>query len=121
MMGTSRRSSFPHEIFLRAPFLPALEGHYIIKNIVFIAAGLVVAATTRGGGLVVDPIRVGEPARPILESHGSPASRAGSDVDSSSPFLVNDAAPLTRWRRLVQACANELHVPIDSEREARAA
>jgi hypothetical protein len=115
MMGTlTPIFLFPHEIFLRAPFLPALEGHYIIKNIVFIAAGLVVAATTRGGGLVVDRASVREPARPILEND----RRAG---DTSHPALESDAVPLARWRRLVQACANDLRGSIDSRREASAA
>ena len=44
---------FPHEVFLRIPYAPTLEGQYIIKNMVLISAGLVLGATVRGGGMVV--------------------------------------------------------------------
>jgi uncharacterized membrane protein YphA (DoxX/SURF4 family) len=46
---------FPLETFLYPPYAPTLEGQYIIKNIVLIAAGLVIGATVRGGRLVADP------------------------------------------------------------------
>jgi uncharacterized membrane protein YphA (DoxX/SURF4 family) len=46
---------FPHEVFLRIPYAPTLEGQYIIKNLVLISAGLVIGATVRGGALVADP------------------------------------------------------------------
>lgn len=46
---------FPHEVFLRIPYAPTLEGQYIIKNMVLISAGLVLGATVRGGGMVVEP------------------------------------------------------------------
>lgn len=49
---------FPDEVFLRIPYAPTLEGQYIIKNMVLISAGLVLGATVRGGGMVVEP---GEP------------------------------------------------------------
>jgi uncharacterized membrane protein YkgB len=42
---------FPHETFRDVPFMPTLEGQYIIKNLVLMAAGLVVGATVRGGHL----------------------------------------------------------------------
>jgi hypothetical protein len=45
---------FPHEVFVRIPYAPTLEGQYIIKNIVLISAGIVIGATVRGGGLVAD-------------------------------------------------------------------
>ena len=45
---------FPSETFAVFPFAPTLEGQYIIKNIVLIGAAMVVGATVRGGGLVVD-------------------------------------------------------------------
>ena len=35
---------FPHEVFIRIPFAPSLEGQYIIKNLVLISAGLVVGS-----------------------------------------------------------------------------
>jgi uncharacterized membrane protein YkgB len=42
---------FPAETFERFPWVPTLEGQYIIKNVVLIAAAMVVGATVRGGGL----------------------------------------------------------------------
>jgi uncharacterized membrane protein YphA (DoxX/SURF4 family) len=42
---------FPNEVFTRIPYAPTLEGQYIIKNIVLVAAGLVIGATVRGGYL----------------------------------------------------------------------
>lgn len=46
---------FPHEVFLHFPYAPTLEGQYIIKNLVLIAAGIVIGATARGGRLIADP------------------------------------------------------------------
>lgn len=45
---------FPHETFKLVPFIPNLEGQYIIKNLVLVSAGLVVGATIRGGRLIHD-------------------------------------------------------------------
>lgn len=46
---------FPDECFASAPFVPTLEGQYIIKNLVLIAAALVIGATVRGGHLQAEP------------------------------------------------------------------
>ena len=46
---------FPQEVFTRIPYVPNLEGQYIIKNVVLISAGLVIGATVRGGDIVADP------------------------------------------------------------------
>lgn len=46
---------FPEEVFSRVPYAPTLEGQYIIKNVVLVAAGIVVGATVRGGRVVADP------------------------------------------------------------------
>jgi uncharacterized membrane protein YphA (DoxX/SURF4 family) len=46
---------FPAETFTQFPYAPTLEGQYIIKNIVLVAAGLVIGATVRGGALIADP------------------------------------------------------------------
>lgn len=51
---------FPGETFRYLPFAPTLEGQYIIKNLVLVAAGLVVGATVRGGYVVAQP--PGKPA-----------------------------------------------------------
>lgn len=51
---------FPSEVFAIIPYVPTLEGQYIIKNLVMISAGIVVGATVRGGRMV--------PNRPHNES-----------------------------------------------------
>jgi uncharacterized membrane protein YkgB len=58
MLGTlSPLFLFPTETFARFPYAPTLEGQYIIKNVVLIAAAMVVGATVRGGRLVPEPVR----------------------------------------------------------------
>ena len=51
---------FPGEAFTRFPLAPTLEGQYIIKNIVFVSAGLVIGTTVRGGGLSSSPDHPGD-------------------------------------------------------------
>ena len=46
---------YPAETFQNFPLSPTLEGQYIIKNLVLIAAALVVGATVRGGYLLSQP------------------------------------------------------------------
>jgi uncharacterized membrane protein YphA (DoxX/SURF4 family) len=46
---------FPNEVFISFPFVPTLEGQYIIKNLVLISAGIVIGATVRGGAVVAEP------------------------------------------------------------------
>lgn len=48
---------FPGETFKMFPLVPTLEGHYIIKNLVLISAGIVIGATVRGGRIVAGPAR----------------------------------------------------------------
>ena len=48
---------FPGETFSSFPFVPTLEGQYIIKNVVLVAAAMAVGATVRGGGIVAEPGR----------------------------------------------------------------
>jgi len=38
---------FPAETFTSFPFLPTMEGQYIIKNIILISAGIVIGSTVR--------------------------------------------------------------------------
>jgi len=47
---------FPAETFARFPLVPTLEGQYIIKNVVLVAAAIVLGATVRGGELVAEPV-----------------------------------------------------------------
>lgn len=42
---------FPGLTFNAVPFAPTLEGHYIIKNLVLVSAGIVIGATVRVDGL----------------------------------------------------------------------
>lgn len=46
---------FPDETFTRVPIVPSLQGQFIIKNFVLIAAAIIVGATVRGGRMVADP------------------------------------------------------------------
>lgn len=47
---------FPAETFKIFPFVPTLEGQYIIKNLILISAGLAIGATVRGGKIIPEPI-----------------------------------------------------------------
>jgi uncharacterized membrane protein YkgB len=53
----------PDQVWSDFPFVLTLEGQYIIKNAVFISAGLVIGATVRGGRLVEDPVDTEPDAR----------------------------------------------------------
>ncbi len=46
---------FPDTTFVIFPIVPAIEGQYIIKNLVLISAGIVIGATVRGGRLIAEP------------------------------------------------------------------
>lgn len=46
---------FPHETFARIPFVPSLQGQFIIKNVVLIGAAILVGGTVRGGRMIADP------------------------------------------------------------------
>jgi uncharacterized membrane protein YphA (DoxX/SURF4 family) len=52
---------FPTETFTIFPVVPTLEGQYIIKNIVLVAAGIVLGATVRGGELSPEPVVATKP------------------------------------------------------------
>jgi uncharacterized membrane protein YphA (DoxX/SURF4 family) len=51
---------FPAETFTVFPIAPTLEGQYILKNMVLVAAAMVVGATVRGGQLQAEPANLGE-------------------------------------------------------------
>ena len=46
---------FPDETFTRFTYAPTLEGQYIIKNLIIIAAAIFLGATVRGGAVIADP------------------------------------------------------------------
>jgi uncharacterized membrane protein YphA (DoxX/SURF4 family) len=48
---------FPNETWTGFPYAPTLEGQYIIKNVVLIAAAMVVGATVRGGRIEPEPTK----------------------------------------------------------------
>lgn len=48
---------FPAETFVVFPYSPTMEGQYIIKNLVLVAAAIVIGATVRGGSLWPEPAR----------------------------------------------------------------
>lgn len=45
---------FPTETFSSFPWVPTLEGQYIIKNLILISAAIVIGGTVRGGRLVAE-------------------------------------------------------------------
>ena len=47
---------FPADTFAIFPFVPTLQGQFIMKNLVLIAAGIFIGATVRGGTVVADPV-----------------------------------------------------------------
>jgi uncharacterized membrane protein YkgB len=46
----------PDEVFTIFPYGLTLEGQYIIKNLVIIAAGLVIGSTVRGGRIISEKL-----------------------------------------------------------------
>ena len=53
MMGTMLPLFFfPAEMWTHIPYAPTMAGQYIIKNVVFVTAAIVVGATARGARLV---------------------------------------------------------------------
>jgi hypothetical protein len=48
---------FPDETWAVFPVAPTLEGQYIIKNIVLVAAAIVLGPTVRGGQLTDHPVQ----------------------------------------------------------------
>lgn len=49
---------FPIETFKIFPFVPTLEGQYIIKNLILISAGLAIGATVRGGKIIFEQEKI---------------------------------------------------------------
>ena len=66
---------FPDETWIRFPIAPTLEGQYIIKNVVLVAAAFVLGATVRGGELTAEPVVATQPTT----FRGDPAGPAATD------------------------------------------
>jgi uncharacterized membrane protein YphA (DoxX/SURF4 family) len=74
---------FPEETFVSFPFVPTLEGQYIIKNVVLVAAAIVLGATVRGGELTPEPIEE-------VKAEAAEVATATRSTDATTP-----AAPPT--------------------------
>lgn len=55
MLGTVTPLFLFPELTWSDPFVPTLEGQYILKNMVLVSAAFTIGATVRGGGLTDDP------------------------------------------------------------------
>jgi uncharacterized membrane protein YphA (DoxX/SURF4 family) len=70
---------FPTETFTQFPYAPTLEGQYIIKNLVLVAAALTVGATVRGGKMIADPEAASVAERATnhkIEASGAPGAHS---------------------------------------------
>lgn len=85
---------FAGEMFSGAHHAPSLEGQYVIKDVVLASAGLVIAATLRGGRLVTGP--KGTPR----DTQAAPRRAPVDDVPGAAPATRARAA--RRERRLVR-------------------
>lgn len=72
---------FPAETWTVFPIAPTLEGQYIIKNVVLVAAAIVLGATVRGGELTAEPVIA-----------TAPGSRGGA-VPPRGPIVDGTAGP----------------------------
>jgi uncharacterized membrane protein YphA (DoxX/SURF4 family) len=52
---------YPTETFTVVPIAPTLEGQYIIKNLILVAAAMVIGGTVRGGQLRAEPAAEAQP------------------------------------------------------------
>ena len=57
---------FSEDVFTLFPYAPTLTGQYIIKDIIIVAAAIVIGSTIRGGKIVADP-EVAEKAKKVEE------------------------------------------------------
>ena len=65
---------FPDETWIRFPIAPTLEGQYIIKNVVLVAAAFVLGATVRGGELTAEPVVATQPTTFQGDPAGGPST-----------------------------------------------
>ena len=75
---------FPVLTFAHAPYAPTMEGQYILKNIVLVAAALTIGATVRGGRLVSHPVTFDEPV--ALDSQSGLGPVRGDDRGLRAQF-----------------------------------
>ncbi|MFW2340839.1 MAG: DoxX family membrane protein [Acidimicrobiia bacterium] len=82
MLGTVTPLFLFPDITWADPFVPTLEGQYILKNIVLVSAALTIGATVRGGGLVDDP----EVLELAVTRGTTPTERPPSVRDRNAPL-----------------------------------
>jgi len=93
---TGRLFSGPHHA-------PTLEGQYVLKDIILVAAGMAIAAGTfRGGRLIRD-----EPAVP--DTPPAPTAKPADEPDASHKLQIVLSA--TAGERTVQDVCDEHHIP----------
>ena len=88
---------FPAETFTIFPFVPTLEGQYIIKNVVIVAAAIVLGATVRGGELSPEPVVA--------------TTRAQRVTGVTGRVTVTAMLPTARTRSKPSATAHRRHDP----------
>ena len=94
MLGTvTPFALFPAETFALFPFVPTLEGQYIIKNIVFMSAAIVLGATLRGGELSPEPVVATEPTCPGSETASDPLTEGPRVVGGQAGAAGEREAP----------------------------
>jgi uncharacterized membrane protein YphA (DoxX/SURF4 family) len=58
-----------HETWYHFPWLPTFEGQYIIKNLILISSGVVIAVTSRGGQIITNPLIARRAKRVEIAKH----------------------------------------------------
>jgi uncharacterized membrane protein YphA (DoxX/SURF4 family) len=81
---------FPAETWTVFPIAPTLEGQYIIKNVVLVAAAIVLGATVRGGELTAEPVAATATRPPVGRV---PAPPSGGPVPPGGPNVAGTAGP----------------------------
>lgn len=70
MLGAATPLFLFPEVTWSSPFVPTLEGQYILKNVVLVSAALTIGATVRGGRLIDDPETLDSPSkRPAISAN----------------------------------------------------
>ena len=85
------------EMFSGPRHAPSLEGQYVIKDVVLVGAGMVIAATVRGGRLVTGPKGTGDIARTI--PHREANVVPGLPVPARLPDSRSEMPSATGMRR----------------------
>jgi len=114
---------FPGRLFSGPDRAPTLEGQYVLKDIVLVAAAMVLAATVKGGRLVRGPHTAPATAQPTRTGTFSPDAklsivlqsiREERDADSVAAEHGIPVADFRRWRdELLDGAVTEMTPPQD--------